>query len=817
MLSFLTRLASGYALSGALALCALPALAQLSSAGTRGVPTFESAGLYWTNPGAGVGAAGCEVKFRRNVDSAWRPGLNLWYDARNNECRGSLVHLDPDTDYQVELNLPGSAPSRGLTFRTWPNQRPVSLTVPVPSGLATLNIATGGTPNGYVVYEGQPGAVLDAQNLLPYNVTVNASYVIVRRLVLRGAQQDAIRISPNVTDVIIEDNEITGWGRQRSGQWGVEHDSAIHAVCPTPTLQRVTVQRNQIHEPRYSANSWSDGHPEGPQAVTFYNCGGNHVIRHNDIWSVAGHYYNDIIGGGANDAGAGFPNADSDIYGNALSHAWDDAIEAEGANTNVRIWGNYMDRTGTGIATTPTTNGPIYLFRNVYNRSRLLEKAPPDQDDRQVMFKAGSDPTRGNGRRYAFHNTMLQAREPGSTYGLGASGGIWGTGPSTPLNNTVSRNNIFHNWRTWSAYGEVGSGNDLGWDMFNGGAGAPVTSPIVATPTYAPGHGWQSEGNGNYQLAPGTPGYDQGVRLANFNDAYTGAAPDVGAQEGGTPPMRFGIDAADGSGSTPPPPPDPPRLANLSTRMQVLTGNDVMIGGFVIGGSNSKTVVVRARGPSLAPFGIANPLANPTLQLVRSSDQATIATNDDWQSAPNAAAVTASGFAPSNPLESAILATLQPGAYTAIVSGVGGGTGIGIVEVFEVDAPTVPLINISTRGQVLTGNDVMIGGFVVQGSGPQTVVVRARGPSLEPFGITNALANPTLQLVRSADQSTVAVNDDWPTAPNASQIAASGYAPSKPVESAILVTLNPGAYTAIVSGVGGTTGVGIVEVFVVQP
>jgi uncharacterized repeat protein (TIGR01451 family) len=254
-------------------------------------------------------------------------------------------------------------------------------------------------------------------------------------------------------------------------------------------------------------------------------------------------------------------------------------------------------------------------------------------------------------------------------------------------------------------------------------------------------------------------------------------------------------------------------LSNISTRMQVLGGNDVMIGGFVIGGSTSKTVVIRARGPSLVPFGITNALANPTLQLVRSSDQATLATNDDWGSATNAPALTASGFAPSNDLEAAILISLPPGAYTAIVSGVGGGTGVGIVEVFEVDHPETPLANISTRGRVLTGNDVMIGGFVIQGSAPQTVVIRARGPSLVPFGIANALANPTLQVVRSSDQAVMATNDDWQVGTNVAALSSSGFAPSNTLESAVLITLDPGAYTVIVSGIGGGTGVGIVEVF----
>ena len=255
-------------------------------------------------------------------------------------------------------------------------------------------------------------------------------------------------------------------------------------------------------------------------------------------------------------------------------------------------------------------------------------------------------------------------------------------------------------------------------------------------------------------------------------------------------------------------------LVNLSTRGPVLTGNDVMIGGFIIGGSTSKTVVVRARGPSLAAQGVPNALANPVLSLF--SGQTVIASNDDWQTAANSGALQSSGFAPSHALESAVLVTLAPGAYTAIVSGVGGLTGVGMIEVFEVDHPEIPLVNISTRGKVLTGSDVMIGGFIVQGNGPQTVVVRARGPSMSQQGVPGTLANPMLQLIRSSDQAQIAVNDNWGSASNAADIAASGFAPPDSSESAILITLQPGAYTAIVTGVGGGTGVGLVEVFRVQ-
>jgi hypothetical protein len=262
-----------------------------------------------------------------------------------------------------------------------------------------------------------------------------------------------------------------------------------------------------------------------------------------------------------------------------------------------------------------------------------------------------------------------------------------------------------------------------------------------------------------------------------------------------------------------PPPPDPPRLGNISTRMQVLTGNDVMIGGFVIGGASSKTVAIVATGPSLANFGITNPLANPMLTLVRSSDQATIASNDDWQSAGNASQLQAVGFAPSHALEAAILISLPPGAYTAIVQGVANGTGVAVVAVYEVDHLEVPLINISTRGRVLTGNDVMIGGFVVQGSGPQTVAIVATGPSLATFGITSPLANPTITLVRSSDQATIASNDDWQTDTNASPLQAAGFAPSNALEAGLYRTLAPGAYTVIVQGVGGGTGVAVIGVY----
>jgi hypothetical protein len=268
--------------------------------------------------------------------------------------------------------------------------------------------------------------------------------------------------------------------------------------------------------------------------------------------------------------------------------------------------------------------------------------------------------------------------------------------------------------------------------------------------------------------------------------------------------------------NVPAPPANTARLVNISTRMQVLTGSDVMIGGFVIGGSATKRVAIVATGPSLSAYGITNPLANPTLTLVRSSDQAVLASNDNWQSAANASQLQAAGFAPGNALEAAILADLPPGAYTAIVQGASNGTGVAVIGVYEVDHPDAPLVNISTRGRVLTGGDVMIGGFVIDGTGPKTVAIVATGPSLAAYGITSPLADPVMALVRSSDQAVLATNDDWQEASNAAQLQAAGFAPSNVLEAALLQTLPPGAYTVVVQGINNGTGVAVIGVYVVN-
>ena len=276
--------------------------------------------------------------------------------------------------------------------------------------------------------------------------------------------------------------------------------------------------------------------------------------------------------------------------------------------------------------------------------------------------------------------------------------------------------------------------------------------------------------------------------------------------------------------STPPPTPTPPILTptptatatpsptplthplNLSTRLQVGTGNNVGIGGFIINGTDPRQVLLRGIGPSLGNFGIVNPLADPVLELHGTGGFSTV-TNQNWRDTQENE-IMATGLAPTNYLESAILVTLDPGAYTAILHGNNDGVGVGLVEVYDLSAGgNSTLGNISTRGIVDTGSDIMIAGFILGGGSTDDVVlVRGIGPSLAQSGITNVLANPILEL-RDGDGAVVAMNDDWGNSPPVS------LSPTDPLESAIEAALSPGAYTALLSGANNGTGVALVEFY----
>jgi hypothetical protein len=256
---------------------------------------------------------------------------------------------------------------------------------------------------------------------------------------------------------------------------------------------------------------------------------------------------------------------------------------------------------------------------------------------------------------------------------------------------------------------------------------------------------------------------------------------------------------------TPTPPAGPTRLANISTRAVVGTGANVLIGGFIVTGIESKKVIVRGIGPSLS---LPGKMLNPMLELHDPSG-AVIAVNDNWGQSANSSEIANSGVAPTNPSESAVLMDLAPGSYTAVLSGVNQTTGTAVVEVYDLDgAADSKLANISTRAFVQGGDNVLIGGLIVVGQSDADAIVRAIGPSLT---VPGAMADPTLEL-RDANGILLASNDNWRSTQQTA-IIATGVAPTRDAEAAIVTTFSPGSYTAIVRGANGTTGVAVVEVY----
>ena len=266
---------------------------------------------------------------------------------------------------------------------------------------------------------------------------------------------------------------------------------------------------------------------------------------------------------------------------------------------------------------------------------------------------------------------------------------------------------------------------------------------------------------------------------------------------------------------------NPVHLANISTRAVVGTLDAALIGGFIVRGDAPKRVVIRALGPSLNVNGVPVPgsLQDPTLE-VHDGTGALIASNNNWQDDPNSQGVIDAGVAPTLPNESALLLTLPANstglAYTAVVQGAGGTTGVGLVEAYDIDSsPGSSVLNISTRSDVQTGDNVLIGGFIVYGTGTQRVLMRAIGPSLG-GAVANPLSDPTLTLY-DAQGVQIDFNDNWQDNPVKDEIIASTIPPTDPKESAVLQDLVPGSYTAIVRGAGTTTGTGLVEAYALPP
>jgi hypothetical protein len=420
----------------------------------------------------------------------------------------------------------------------------------------------------------------------------------------------------------------------------------------------------------------------------------------------------------------------------------------------------------------------------------------------------------------------------GNPTAAGVGGGIFNANGTVNLKSTLIAGNTAQTPDVDGPYASQGF-NLIG--KTDGSSGFPSGTDLVGTinaprdPKVDP-NGLQNNGGPTQTIAllPGSPAIDHG------NSATSNGTPATDQRGAGYPRIYDNPSVANPTGG------DasdigafevqavPGLVANVSTRLPVGTGDNVLIEGFVVQGpaGSTKKIIVRAIGPSLAAFGITDALPNPTLEIHdANNNNAIVATNDDWRTtqvggiitANQSAEISASGFAPGNDLESAIIANLPPGSYTAIVRGAGNNVGTGVVDAYDLStASSASLVNVATRGLIQPGDKLMIAGLITE-NGLVKAVVRAIGPSLAVFGITNALPDTTLQL-RDANGNLVIENDDWKIRSSdggsqQAEIEATGLQPSDDREAAVVTTLPPGQYTAQVRGKPETTGTGVVQVY----
>lgn len=541
------------------------------------VPTFHSIGIYW-RPEQGRLDNACAVEFRVAGTETWHWAQDLWFDVSTwprmgmrYSYRGSIVNLTPNTRYEIRLTL-DCGHSITVTETTWDENFPIKEVINVPGGSRTFRTTRGGNAvDGYVVFDGG-GAVIDVnasgliirgsggipdsnaatrRTLNPnrgylHNIIIDHDFVIIRNFVLKGAMLEAVIVSPGVNHVVIEDLDISNWGDMRVDRI---FGNSRGAIAVTLDNSQVVIQRNRIHSPRHSSNTWMqnrtrpDGageHPYGPIGVEIegdvVRCPATRMLVPNGIWNIVVRY-NEIYANRPNtffeDGIQGAP-PDTDIYRNIIRDVVDNALEPEnGGGRNVRLWENFMYNIYNAIATVPVHVGPMYIWRNIsdgfYNFGHAGRSRP---------FKVGGDAYSGSwferqaarGMHFFYHNVNLQAD---------ADDGFQQTdGPPLFM---IAKNNI-----VLARYRSVrGCNNPLiifSHNLFNAPSDAQNPYGITGYPVWAQGSG--PSGNtpsGWYQLDSSSPGFGTAVRLANFNDMFD--SPDMGAHQSGTGQITFGRNA----------------------------------------------------------------------------------------------------------------------------------------------------------------------------------------------------------------------------------------------------------------------------------
>ncbi len=508
-------------------------------ASLEAIATFENIGIELKYGGDVSPAASATLRYRKKGEDAWMEALPLVHRPSEGVFRGSVLNVDPDTDYQLECTLtdPRGTATGHATVRTWGNGVPVGRVVRLPRGTSDqpLVISDKGTPDGWILYTSADAeSLLDAGTSAPSAIHIkDAAYVILDKLTIRGGAARGIYVTDS-NHIRIRNCDISGWGDPGRPDESLEHGRYVDVngklinwqagVHVGPKSSQVVVEGNFIHSPRGTANSWAHGHPAGPQGVILDMTAGNNVVRNNDIIGSQNHWWNDGIESMYNQYVGGGPHRDTDISGNIIAFANDDGTELDGGQINVRYFNNWVQWAYCGVSCAPNRAGPSYVYRNLFVLTGELRGRT------NFGFKMGGDKFAHPGRSFLFHNTMIS-----TNYGL--STGHYGTG-ATPI---TARNNLYLGGEVFLR-GAIMDNYDLDHDLLQPGTLSPPdadqqANAVQAVPVFT------NATAGDYRLAPTSPGVDRASPLPTLNQIHTGDAPDIGAIETGaseTFPLRDG-------------------------------------------------------------------------------------------------------------------------------------------------------------------------------------------------------------------------------------------------------------------------------------
>ena len=520
-------------------LCSVP----LYAADPVVVATFESLGITWDRTGGEDGL--CHVEYRVNGEEDWIDGHDLWWDSDDSEYRGSIVLLEPDTQYDIRLTTDGDQDDT-VSGTTWSETFNVGTTVELDaSSNSKLSISTSGSAGNYRLYTRTGGATIDGNDSIDHGIFIDANYIIIRGVTIRETTSDAISIGQGAHDIIIEDCDISAWGSglpaggTSGSSWA--DNGGIATELWDGNNDRVIIQRNRIHDPYDDANSWcepeSGSHPYGPSAINIPEVDGQWVIRYNSIYSAATFFEDAIMY-----AETGNTHNNHDIYGNYIQGFWDDGIQIEGDNENIRIWNNFIVNTHHAFAMASGVDdeaGPLYVFNNVAVSTEFDGWCGYNPGG---LVKTGSS---ANGAKYIYNNTMLYDAPQGEYDALGMHHGI---GQNNMLE-LISKNNILQTASGQDAIaGTCASGCSHSYNLYYDVTDQTCTTCVHSTATFDGSQTYDitnQTGTVHVALTNTSDGYDDGVAINNFMPTYEGTAPDAGAQEYGTTGFEVGVDAYD--------------------------------------------------------------------------------------------------------------------------------------------------------------------------------------------------------------------------------------------------------------------------------